>query len=125
MGVLIEEMLRACAVVCFQPYGVVENDRHHATRIMILRRLSRRHPSVTYPSTGLPINSHVHQMSGPDLVLGSGGLRALLLVFLEAWQNFLGEKREVVDSVLMVEEAGVTHHQEIAHPAAIVAEFDD
>src|SRR5262249_40944161 len=52
-------------------------------------------------------------------------LRAWLLVFLEPRQHLVREQREIIDRILVREAAGMAHHDEVAHAAAIFAELDD
>jgi uncharacterized protein YbjT (DUF2867 family) len=52
-------------------------------------------------------------------------LRHWLLVLLQPRQHVLCEARQVADRILLAEEAGVAHHQEVAHTAAVFAEAHD
>src|SRR5262249_50946881 len=58
---------------------------------------------------------------------GSGGGRGWrrLLIFFEPRENRVGEQRQVLDRVGVRQGAGVAHHQEISHAAAILAKIDD
>src|SRR6202022_436917 len=47
-----------------------------------------------------------------------------VLVLRDARQHLLCEQREIVDRIRVRHRPGVPHHQEIAHPSAIIAELD-
>src|SRR5215471_8645570 len=48
-----------------------------------------------------------------------------LLIFFEPRENLVGEQRQVLDRVGVRHGARMAHHQEISHPAAILAKIDD